>query len=278
MGLDATVRCTCYEKGLLKPGPVPYEDLYIDEEGYLSSRTLDDAHGRYDFRQYNARFGELEDAFRDWLDHSCEHEDGDLCWERIGNIAGCSAFHCLLDEAGGEEAFPLLANMLPEGNGGMYPAELAKSTLEELERFFDKLGAMNKWAVCDTATNEVVWTGIPHSRFTWRYGSDCTAGMVDDKVFFLTPGNPPILTQHFKEIPLEPTSYKGYQKTRIICLDTEASFELSSPFGYTKQLDHEREFAVVSRPVLTNGYHPTVEALRRLLTASMETGNPIRWC
>lgn len=57
MGLDASVRCRCFEEGRLKPGPVPVEDLYIDEEGYLSSRKLNAAYKKYDYRQYRARYG-----------------------------------------------------------------------------------------------------------------------------------------------------------------------------------------------------------------------------
>ena len=41
MGLDASVRCRCFEEGKLRPGPVPLEDVYVDTEGYLSSRKLD---------------------------------------------------------------------------------------------------------------------------------------------------------------------------------------------------------------------------------------------
>ena len=65
MGLDATVRCRCFEERKLKPGPVPYDDLYIDEEGYLSSQTIDRASRKYDYRRFDARYGDLEDAFRD---------------------------------------------------------------------------------------------------------------------------------------------------------------------------------------------------------------------
>lgn len=43
MGLDATVRCRCFEEGKLVPGPIPVGDLYVDEEGYISSRKLDKA-------------------------------------------------------------------------------------------------------------------------------------------------------------------------------------------------------------------------------------------
>lgn len=41
MGLDAFVRCRCFEEGKLKPGPIPFEDLYIDDEDYISSKFLD---------------------------------------------------------------------------------------------------------------------------------------------------------------------------------------------------------------------------------------------
>ena len=41
MGLDAFVRCRCFEEGKLKPGPIPFEDLYIDEEDFICSKFLD---------------------------------------------------------------------------------------------------------------------------------------------------------------------------------------------------------------------------------------------
>lgn len=30
MGLDATVRCRCFEEGKLKPVPVPFDDLHAE--------------------------------------------------------------------------------------------------------------------------------------------------------------------------------------------------------------------------------------------------------
>ncbi len=49
MGFDASVCCRCFEEGKLKPGPLPYEDLYIDEEGHLYSHKLNDARTRYGY-------------------------------------------------------------------------------------------------------------------------------------------------------------------------------------------------------------------------------------
>lgn len=181
MGLDAFVRCRCFEKGCLKPGPVPVADLYIDE-GHLYSRTLSEAQERLDHRRFDARYGELEDAFDHWLRQPCEHEYGEYCSEWVANTSGWALFDHLVKEAGGEQAFPVLSHLLPAGNGGLYPAEKALATLKELERFI-----------------EVVT-------------------------------HPPFATT-FEDV------------------------------GY-----------------LFEGRYPTAERLKRLLVASIETGNPIVWC
>lgn len=187
MGLDATVRCRCFEEGKLEPGPVPAEDLYVDEEGYLSSRKLDEAFKKFDYRRYEARYGLLEDEFFEWSRNCCEHEDGDYLAEWISNWSGCGEFGSLVEEAGGEEKFPLLSNLLPDGNGGIYPAEKAAATLAELDRFIE---------------------------------------VVTDVSWQIQTGNE---------------------------IDGEA-------------------------PFLYKGKYWTAERIRNLLVASVETGNPIRWC
>lgn len=103
MGLDASVRCRCFEEGKLNPGPVPTDDLYIDEDGYLASRTLDEARKQFDYRRFDARYGALDDAFCEWVDHCCEHEFGEYRSEWVSNWAGCVEFEDLVEEAGGEE-------------------------------------------------------------------------------------------------------------------------------------------------------------------------------
>ena len=141
MGLDATVRCRCFEEGRLRPGPVPLEDVYVDEEGYLAARALDEARARLTHRQFDARYADLERALNDWLHSCCEHEDGELCSGHVGNVAACAEFRELVDRAGGEKSYPLLSALLPDGNGGTYPAEKAAATLAELDRFTEWVAA-----------------------------------------------------------------------------------------------------------------------------------------
>lgn len=149
MGLDATVRCRCFEEGKLKPGPVPFDDLYIDSDGYLASRKLDEAREAYDGRRFEARYYELDRAFDAWLERCCEHEDGEYCTEWVSNWSGCAEFRHLVRKAGGEECFPLLNHLLPDANGGLYPAEKAEATLEELDRFLEALPAIEPDVFCE---------------------------------------------------------------------------------------------------------------------------------
>ena len=141
MGLDGTVRCRCFEEGRLRPGPVPLEDVYVDEEGYLASRTLDEARERLTRRQFDARYADLERAFDDWLHSCCEHEDAELCAEHVANWSGCAEFRELVDRAGGEKNYPLLSALLPDGNDGTHLAEKAAAALAELDRFAEWVAA-----------------------------------------------------------------------------------------------------------------------------------------
>lgn len=280
MGLDATVRCNCFEKGLMKPCPVNIEDIYVDADGHLASRTLDEARKTMDYRRFSARYGKLDKEIDDWSHNGCSHEDGEICSERVGNISGCAHFRSLVREAGGERDFPLLSKLLPYENGGTYPAEKAAETLVELERFIEVVSDVDEWVLCELETEEGVWSCTGQSTFTWMYSHDCEVGMDGGKVFFAQAGKPIIRTSHFMQIPMGNPDRNGYQPMRIVCLDTgeEAySFDSIGPEGSEKI---EREFYVTSRkaPFLFEGKYWTAESIRNLLVASEQTGNPIRWC
>lgn len=107
MGLDASVRRRCFEEGKLKPGPLPLDDLYIYEEGYLCSKTLDAAEEELGFNEFMNRYRDLYYRFEEWVDHeACEHEFGDYCTEWVSNWAGVAGFESRVEETGGETEFP----------------------------------------------------------------------------------------------------------------------------------------------------------------------------
>lgn len=67
---------------------------------------------------------------------------------------------------------------------------------------------------------------------------------------------------------------------RIICLDCNAETEAFDSLGPEGSPKAQREFYVTSKkaPFLWEGKYWTAERIRNLLVASIETGNPIRWC
>lgn len=139
MGLDAAVRCRCFEEGKLNPGPLAASDLYINDEGHLASHTLDDAREKYDREQFDDRYGDLSVAFYAWLRHPCEHERGIYRSEWVASLEGVRKFNTLLESMGGEDDYPLLSKMLPsENDGSTFPFENASSALKEIDRFSEE--------------------------------------------------------------------------------------------------------------------------------------------
>lgn len=279
MGLDGTVRCRCFEEGKLRPGPVSIEDVYIDEEGGLASRMLDEARKRLRWQDFHARYGELNREFYDWAWSACEHEGGDYCDEWVSNWAGCAQFEGLVEELGGEAEFPLLSDLLPRGNGGLYPVSKAQATLDELDRFIARVMDVDEWVLCDQETDAQIWTSTNGASFPWMMGPGIEVGMNGGKVYF-SSADQFFETTHFKQTPIGEPDEKGSQRMLIERLDGEGSIEVFDSIGPQDAPKVGREFYVTSEkaPFLYEGKYWTAERIRNLLVASIETGNPIRWC
>ena len=83
MGLDASVYCDCFERGRLRTPPRPEWGVHVDEEGGRSPTTKDlDEQIAFDAWNY-----------RD----ACEHENGVLLHQRLGNISLIGLFRQLLN-------------------------------------------------------------------------------------------------------------------------------------------------------------------------------------
>lgn len=284
MGLDASVRCRCFEERRLRPGPIPYGDLYIDEEGYLSSRGLDEARAKYDYRQFEARYGQIEREFDEWLDDACEHEFGDMCSERVGNWSGVAMFEHWCKVIG-EDRLPTLSHMLPDGNGGTFPAERAREALAELDVFDTELDAIMvgdpTYTLVDCSTGKEVWSEedgaldiypIAVFRISRAAMVDGEFRIVDDDQH---KGETYFSSRHFTQKRVDP-AWEGTTQPRydLTCLDTGTSFSIFDGIGLG--YDGDAEFSVGTRKAWPGTFANT--ALRRLLMASIETGNPIRWC
>lgn len=289
MGLDASVRCRCFEEGRLRPGPVPTDDLYINEEGYLSSRKLDAARAKYSLRQFLARYYDLDVAFSDWQEHPCEHDGGAICDERVGDISDVSVFEGYCAEIG-EDKLPVLSHIIPDCNGGTFPAELAKEALCELDYFDSWLNEKMAstyviMTLIDASTGQELWNDEGESMPLFvneapaeAYLANCTFYVVNNKnellfssknfVYELYESNGSLGQ---RQSDLEPDSHHY----TLTCLETGVSIECRGGFEFCNN-EEQMEFVTCSR----EAWPHTVAniALRKLLVASAETGNPIRWC
>lgn len=160
MELFASVRCRCLEEGKLKPGPIPPDDLFVDYQGYLASRKLESAYSRYSYRQVKARYGGLDDAFEEWLDHACRHGCCDRCFEWFdGDDLARFRSDCTKV---GKEWLPNLCGIFSGAYCFGLPAEKAAAALEELDALDGELsereGRHPVDVLVDAATGLEAWS------------------------------------------------------------------------------------------------------------------------
>ncbi len=102
MGLNATVYCNCFERGILRSAPLREWSVYIDETGARSGRTEN---------------LEQDLAFDRWSADACEHPDGVFLHHRLGNIAMIGFLRETLCQE--SEQFPLiLSKVIYSGSHG----------------------------------------------------------------------------------------------------------------------------------------------------------------
>ena len=159
MGLDAIVRCRCWENGKISSPPPHISNVKVDEEDNLV----------LDLPWQDNR--DKHDSFDDWIEHCCTHPRMEQARERISNWGGYRQFQSQLMEFGIDQ-FPTLRDMLPKSNGGHVPADRSRAALAELDDFsLRQFGS--KVVLVDAAAGDELYEYIP----------------IYEGVFMLAPGN-----------------------------------------------------------------------------------------
>ena len=137
---------------------------------------------------------------------------------------------------------------------------------------------VDEWVLRDFETDDTVWTSTEKGSFTWMYSYNQRIGMRGGKVFFAGPEGY-IETSHFRQEPIGEPDGNGAQRMRIVCLDQDAETVAFDSLVPSEDPKVAHEFYVTSEkaPFLYEGKYGTAERIRKLLIASIETGNPIRW-
>ena len=132
MGLDATVYCNCFERGLLKEPP-PCSSVFVSDDGCLDCRSED-----------------LDSllSFDEWIGHrACEHPNGILLHHRIGNLAQVGLLRSELERD--EEKFPILLTKVVYS--GTHAGDYL--TLKDIEALAIELNRLGSF-VCSSPRNQ----------------------------------------------------------------------------------------------------------------------------
>jgi hypothetical protein len=284
MGLDATVMCNCFRDGKTTPPPFPREWLEVDDEAYINLKKEHDSDDNW-AKQY------------EWEQSCCEHEGMDFACERISNWTGYRQFQEALGEVGWQH-FPVLKEQLPNANGGLTPSTASAKALEELN-FFAAAGEIGvKTVLVDTASGEGLYEYVAAygGVFILSGSRGVNAGLSEFEFFAVdaTSGEDLFRATRFRQFK------KSGEKVSGDCdglvwenLDTgdvyESGIAISGkqipwedgswqkPDGKCR-FEYPSEFHVEQRPRLVADFDYIVKALRTVFDASVQTGNPVRWC
>jgi hypothetical protein len=274
MGLDASVMCNCYRQGKTTPCPFP-EHFYIDEDGFPA---LDLPY------EYNE---EKFDLFENWLATCCEHPNMDYAAVFVANSKGYQSFLAALEQAGWEH-FPTLHAELPEDNQGLTSPEAAQAALQELELFKQGTGITKPYLIDSDTCSPLVSSTMTYGG---TFNANGRTGMnlsVDENGFFIVDAwelNRELFrATRFEQVVLEPESLDKPQQFEFTDLDTGKKFVSATPLklftrdktGQLKQT-YPHRVHVEARSVDVQYFSYILEPLAYIFSASVETGNPVRW-
>lgn len=288
MGLDAFVRCNCWEEGRTTPPPVPVDFIYLDEEGYLSLnlpyRDNEEQHHAFDY----------------WRARCCEHDNMEYVSVHVSNWGGYRSFQQALGKAGWEH-FPTLRAELPNANGGqLLPASAARA-LQELRYFQERADLGSNTFLIDTETGEDLHEHIESYQgvFTWSGQAKVDLG-VDERGFFIIatgtePHHEEFRSVRFEQRLLEPElteSYRGGQVAyidlnsgrRFVCKAAVSGKDIPWPDGRMQndrgqvRRQYPRFLHVERRKIAADDFVYILEPLTQVFQAAVTVGNPVQWC
>jgi len=265
MGLDATVRCGCWEKGTTSACPVPRDAVKLDDDDQLvlnlSWEHNQDAYAR----------------FEDWLEECCPHPQMTLAHQRISTWSGIRKLQHALSVLG-ETRCPTLLAELPGVNGGRTSPEAAARCLKELDAFeqIAKLGDAVKlvdedtgWAIYDHIE---VYDGV----FAWLGAEGIEIG-IDTAGFFVRAEDG---TELFRAEAFEQVQSDGMftYRDRASQRTYTCRHGISYPHRTRDAWVYPRQLVVKTVHDTAQNYAHELAALRAVFEASVASGRPVVWC
>jgi hypothetical protein len=268
MGLDAAVRCRCWEEGKTTPCPFP-ERVRLGTDMDLLELDLP-----WDGNE------EMHRQFDSWRRQCCAHENMWLVIEYISNWSGVRAFQQALRSAG-EARFSTLLGQIPDINGGRTKSEIANLCLAELEAF-SALGAFGSqvWLV-DAETGSRIHNYIEAYDGVFILcgkGQPLCIGVDRNGCFVRRPNGEELFrSMKFEQIKLGDDNFEFRDQSTAKRIACRAGIRgVSNPSDVADPY-YPRNLAVVESSDHADEYHYIVQPLRVVFQASVQSGHPVSW-
>jgi len=288
MGLNASVMCACYSKGLI-PRPAFAHHLIVDEDGYLNLDLPFDGNEA------------LYEQFDVWVQSACSHPGIQYAFVSVGTWAAYRSFMQALADLGWQR-FPVLRQQLPQANGGLTPAEAARAMVQELDLFCRQPPFGIKYVLVDSGSGQVLQESIAahEGKFIYSGPDALEIGLDEAGIFILHQDllghrHEVFRSTAFEQIVLEPNRTERHEPGRVRykdlasgtlfeCLTAIPGRTIPWPDGKTQndkgqvRFEYPTKMVTEHRDRSPQDYVGIIEPLRTICKASIETGNPIRWC
>jgi hypothetical protein len=256
MGIDASVRCRCYEDGKAAPPPVP---VRVDEHDEI--RAVDPADSG---------------ALLDWRRSACEHPRMEAVELSLG-WAWVRSFRDALVEAGGADQYPILLANLPEWNGAFYvsPAESA-AALDELRRFTESVEAVDEDRLLTGDGAEVGWRAVRGHPEWWQTTAPNLLGLTGRGSLALWPSadlgaRPLFEAARVDQRVLDRDVDGKADSVELTDVDTGTTHRIR--YGIAVDGDHPDRLEVRTRHIGAHEAYPQVRMFEDLFTASVRIGH-----
>lgn len=144
MNIYAQVRCRCYEDGMLKPGPVPFSDLYLDEEDAICSQSIDAAEmdDAVTLEEWKRDWEALSNAYEQWRQYgACAHKDMAYCSAWLGNAGDVAEYIELIDSLNQRHRYDGLLTHVPVADFVQLAPEACQGLIGELKPLIGQVEA-----------------------------------------------------------------------------------------------------------------------------------------
>lgn len=270
MGISATVLCRDYPEGRTTPCPFP-EHFHYDP---AAAPALDLPYADNE---------EAHATFREWLLTCCDHPNMIYAQEFIAGWRAYRVFAEVLEDLG-TDAFPLLNRELPDGEDGLTTPQRAAQMLAEIERF-EALETVGEQAVLvddERGEDMSVGSDVMGGALTMDRVSGYDVGFDESGFFVRDRWELNRLLFHARHVEQRLIHPENLQ-VEYVNRDSGATFLCSVPLG--KSITGEdgtprmylQLFSVELRPMGPSRFVHITGPLKRILQASIEVGNPIRW-